>query len=192
MPTPFELVVGAAALVALGLLFVLGRRLVSAWLVYRGTRVVVCPETRQTVAVEVDARRAALSAAGGRPRLRLDSCTRWPERNACGQECLGQVEQAPEACLLLHILGDWYRGRKCAFCGRVFEAPRWFDHRPALVAPNGTLHDWSSFRPEQIFDVLASHGPVCWDCRVAEEFRREHPELVTDRPSRPGPPPSTA
>ena len=43
MPTPFELVVGVASLVALGLLFVLGRRLVSAWLVYRGTRVVGLP-----------------------------------------------------------------------------------------------------------------------------------------------------
>jgi hypothetical protein len=190
MPTPFQLVLGVAALVGLGTLFLFGRRLVRAWLTYRGTRIVVCPENHQMVAIEVDARHAALSVPQGRPRLRLESCTRWPERKACDQECLGQVESAPEACLLLNILGDWYRGKKCAICSRVFEALRWHDHRPALVAPDGALRDWSSFRPEQIIDVLASHEPVCWDCRVAEGFRREHPELVTDRPARLGPPPS--
>jgi hypothetical protein len=192
MPTPVQLILGVAALVALGLLFLVGRRLANAWLRYRGTRIVTCPETRGRVAIEVDAPHAALSAASGRPRLRLESCTRWPERRACGQQCLAEVEAAPEACLLLNILGDWYRGRKCVFCGHVFGSLGRFDHRPGLVAPKGTLHDWSSFRPEQIIGVLASHEPVCWDCRVAEGFRREHPELVTDRPVRLGPPSSLA
>ena len=157
MPTPVQLVLGVAALVGLGGLFLFGRRLVRAWLVYRGTRIVVCPETREMVAIEVDARHAALSAPQGRPQLRLESCTRWPERQACGQECLGQVESAPEACLLKSILSDW-----------------------------------TGFPPDQVIDVLASHQPACWDCRVAEGFRRQHPELVTDRRARPGPPPSMA
>ncbi len=26
--------------------------------------------------------------------------------------------------------------------------------------------------------------PLCWDCHVAESFRREHPDLATDRDSR--------
>ena len=192
MPTPLQLVLGALALVALGMLFLAGRRIVSAWLAYRGTRIVVCPETRQTVAVEVDARHAALGASRRRPQLRLESCTRWPERETCGQECLAQVEEAPEACLLLHILGDWYRGKTCAFCGRTFEAWHQSDHEPALLAPGGALVDWSDFPPAEIHHVLASHRPVCWNCRVAEGFRRQHPELVTDRPAHLGPPPSMA
>ncbi len=192
MPTPFELSLGVLALAALGLLFVLGRRAASAWLTYRGTRVVTCPESRQPVAVAVDARAAALAATSGPPRLHLESCTRWPERQGCGQECLAQVQSDPEACLLLHILGDWYGGKKCAFCGRVLGPWRPFAHRPALLAPSGTLCDWDDFPAERVIEVLASHQAVCWDCRVAEGFRREHPELVTDRKAPLGPPPSMA
>lgn len=192
MPTPFELVFGVAVLVGLGVLFVFGRRLAGAFLRYRGTRVVVCPENREMVAVQVDAGHAALSAPQGRPELRLESCTRWPEKAGCGQECLGQIESAPQACLLRNILGDWYQGQSCAFCGRSFHAIHWHDHEPGLIAPDGTVVAWDGFRAEQVVDVLATHQPVCWDCRVAESFRHEHPELVIDRPPRLGPPPSMA
>jgi hypothetical protein len=192
MPAPVQLVLGVAALVGLGGLFLFGRRIVQAWLAYRGTRIVVCPETREMVAVAVDARHAAFSAPQGRPQLRLESCTRWPERKDCGQDCLGQVESAPEACLLRSILADWYGGKPCAFCGREFGVIAWHDHAPGLVSPRGTLVDWTGFPPEQVIEVLAQHRPVCWDCRVAEGFRREHPELVVDRPARLGPPPSMA
>ena len=41
MLTPFQLVLGVAALVGLGVLFLFGRRLAGAWARYRGTRVVV-------------------------------------------------------------------------------------------------------------------------------------------------------
>jgi hypothetical protein len=189
---PVQLLVGVAVLVGLGALFLFGRRLVAAWLRYRGTRVVVCPESREMVAVEVDARHAAFTAGPGRSDLRLEACTRWPEKRNCGQECLGQIEGAPEACLLRNILADWYQGKTCAFCGRAFEAVEWHDHKPTLLAKNDAIVDWSSFPPEQVIDVLATHRPVCWDCAVAERFRRDHPELVTDRGRRPSPPPSMA
>jgi hypothetical protein len=192
MFAPVALVVGVAALVGLGVLLLYGRRLASAWRAYRGTRIVVCPESREMVALELDARHAAFTAPHGRAELRVEACSRWPERSGCGQECLGQVESAPQACLLQSILGDWYQGKKCVYCGRVFGKVQWHDHAPSLVSPDGALVDWSGFRPEQVIDVLANHKPVCWNCRVAEGFRREHPELVTDRAPRPGPPPSMA
>jgi len=192
MPTPFQMVLGVGVLVGLGVLFVFMRRLTSALLVYRGTRVVVCPENREMVAVRVDAGRAARSATRGRPDLRLESCTRWPEKAGCGQECLGQVEAAPQACLLRSILGDWYLGKSCALCSRSFGAIHWHDREPGLLAPDGKVVAWDGFRAEQVVDVLATHKPVCWDCRVAESFRHEHPELVIDRPPRLGPPPSMA
>lgn len=188
MPTPFQLVLGVAVLVGLGALFLFARRLAAAWMTYRGTRVVVCPENREMVAVRVDARHAAATAPQGTPDLRLESCTRWPEKAGCGQECLGQIESAPEACLVKTILGDWYQGRACALCRREFHEIRWHDHQPGLLGPGGAILAWHSFRPEQVVDVLATHEPVCWDCRVAETFRREHPELVTDRPAAPRPP----
>jgi hypothetical protein len=190
MPTPFQLVLGVAGLVGLGVLFVFGRRLVGVWLKYRGTRVVVCPEDREMVAVRVDAGHAALSAPQGRVELRLEFCARWPEKAGCGQECLNQIASAPDACLLRNILAEWYQGRSCVFCGREFHGIHWHDHEPGLVAPQGAIVTWDAFRPEEVLSVLANHKPVCWDCRVAESFRREHPELVTDRPPRSGPPPS--
>ena len=30
---------------------------------------------------------------------------------------------------------------------------------------------------------MGTHLPVCWNCHIAESFRREHPELVVDRPA---------
>lgn len=189
---PVQLLVGVAALVGIGALLLFGRRLASTWLRYRGTRVVVCPENREMVAVAVDARHAALTAGPGRPDLRLEACTRWPEKAHCGQECLGQIEGAPDACLLRNILADWYRDKTCAFCSRPIGTVAWHEHKPGLVSPAGALLDWNSFRAEEVVDVLGTHKPVCWDCVVAEGFRRAHPELVTDRSSRPSPPPSMA
>lgn len=187
---PVQLLVGVAVLVGVGALLLFGRRLVTVWLRYRGTRVVVCPENREMVAVEVDARHAAITAGPGRPELRLESCTRWPEKSHCGQECLGQIEGAPDVCLLRNILADWYRDKTCAFCARPIGVVSWHDHKPALLAPSGGILDWGAFRPEQVVDVLGTHKPVCWDCAVTEGFRRAHPELVTDRGRRPSPPPS--
>jgi hypothetical protein len=59
---------------------------------YGGSRAVTCPETHRPVAVRFAALRAAVTGVGGRPRVRLADCTRWPERADCGQECI------PEAC----------------------------------------------------------------------------------------------
>ncbi len=58
------------------------------------------------------------------------------------------------------------------------------------MASDGTFVEWAAFRPEQIMGILPVHKPVCWDCFQAESFRRDHPELVTERPQRTDPPPS--
>jgi hypothetical protein len=154
----------------------------GAYVTFRGKRLVTCPETRRPAAVEVNVFPAALSAGiFGEAKLRLKSCSRWPEREGCGQECLLQVELAPEDCLIRTILDRWYRGRKCAYCGRPFGVVHWFDHKPALVTPEGVTVEWNQFSPERLSEILATHKPVCWDCHIAESFRREFPDLVTDR-----------
>jgi len=38
--------------------------------------------------------------------------------------------------------------------------------------------------PERLRATISNHPPVCWDCHIAETFRRTYPELVTDRPWR--------
>lgn len=168
-------------LLALAALYFIVPFVVGTYIKYRGKRVITCPETRKPAAVEVDARRAALTAAVSHPELRLKSCSRWPERQDCAQECLLQIELSPEGCLLRNILTDWYAGRNCVSCGREFKEAHWLDHKPALLSPEGKTVEWSEIRPEEVPGVLATHFPVCWDCHITETFCREHPEMIVDR-----------
>jgi hypothetical protein len=52
---------------------------------------VVCPESGDEAHVGVDARQGAIGVALGVPRLRILSCSRWPERKSCDQSCRKQV-----------------------------------------------------------------------------------------------------
>jgi len=148
---------------------------------YRGERVVTCPETHAPVGVRVDARHAALSAAGGPADLRLSDCTRWPEKAGCGQECLAEIAESPHDCLVRVHLANWYAGKLCALCGERFDRIHWVEARPGLLAPSGAVVAWSAVRAEKLDSVLTSHRPLCYDCSVAEEFRQRFPDLVTNR-----------
>ena len=53
---------------------------VQTYFMYRGKRLITCPETLTKEAVDVAARKAAASAFVGDSTLRLDQCSRWPER----------------------------------------------------------------------------------------------------------------
>lgn len=158
-------------------------RIFSAWRTYRGVRLVTCPETRDTVAVEVDTVEAA------KHHLRLRTCTRWPEREDCGQECLAEIASGPADCLLRNIVAKWYRGKECAVCTRPIDEIVWHERPPALIAPDGMTREWKEVAPEQLPKVFKTHLPLCWNCHIAFEFRREHPELVIDRVPLRQPPP---
>lgn len=164
-----------------------GLRVVArAYWKYRGKMLVTCPETKSPVGVEVDAGTAAMSTLVGEQSLRLKECTRWPERQSCGQECLRQIESSPENCLVRTILADWFSGKACAYCRKEFGEIQWHDHKPALLGPDQVTVEWSEIPVETLLHVLSTHKPVCWNCHIAETFRRTHPELVTDRPPRRG------
>jgi len=169
-------------LVAAGLLYALLRRPVSEYYRMLGTRVIACPENEQPAAVTVDARRAALTAAAGHERLRLDSCSRWPEKAGCGQECLKQIEAQPTDCLVRTQVDRWYADKSCAICGKALGQVEWAAHAPALRAPDGRTLEWRDVKPETMFEVMGSHAAICWDCHVAETFRRQRPDLVLDNP----------
>jgi hypothetical protein len=57
----------------------------------------------------------------------------------------------------------------------------WFNHRPALLSPEGVTREWQQVSPEKLPDVLATHKPVCWNCHICETFRREYSDVVVDR-----------
>lgn len=153
-------------------------RLILRW---RGTRLVRCPETRAPAAVDIDVKQAVLTGLRGHERLRLRDCSRWPERAGCGEDCLAQVERSPEDCRVVAIVADWYADKHCAYCARPFGEIHWHDHRPALRDPKGGTVQWSEVRPEQLPGLFDTCLPVCWDCHIAESFRREHADLVVDR-----------
>jgi hypothetical protein len=105
---------------------------------FRGERVVVCPETKQTVGVALDPWLAA-----GTNNLRLSTCTRWPEKADCDQSCVSQIAGAPDGTLMRNIVAGWYRESVCSFCSRPIGEVQWHDPMPALRTPDGSLRGWS-------------------------------------------------
>jgi hypothetical protein len=148
---------------------------------YRGKRLITCPETHRTEAVDVDAKEAAFGAFLSEPTLHLKQCSRWPVRQNCGQECLSQIEADPENCLVWSIVDNWYKGKKCVLCRQPFGPLHHLDHAPALLAPDHVTIEWKNVRPQQLPELFATHWPICWNCHVTETFRRLYPELVVER-----------
>jgi hypothetical protein len=157
------------------------------WLVrsssrYRGPQIVNCPETKRPAIVEVDALHASLTSTVGLPDIRLQECSRWPIKEQCGQECLMDLDVAPDRCLVSGVLMRWYRDKNCVYCRKAFPELHWVDHRPALLSTDGNLLCWNEVTLTQLPNVLETHSPVCWDCHIAQDFRRNHPDLVVLRP----------
>jgi len=150
---------------------------------FRGQRLVTCPENHRTAAVELDAKQAAREAFSHKPEMHLSECTRWPDRKDCGQQCLREIEMSPSDCLVRNIVIDWFNDKHCVYCGKsIAEVKEWWvDHKPALLTPDKQIVVWSEFAAEQLPELFQKCDPVCWSCGATETFRRQHPELVTDR-----------
>jgi len=160
---------------------VLGR-LARAWLKYRGARIVTCPESQKPAGVVVNARHAAATClAAKEPDLRLSSCSRWPERANCGQQCLAQIAAAPEDCRVRTILARWYAGQVCAGCGQPIGEIQWGASEPALLQTAKVSVAWSEVPADKLLGVLAASSPLCFACHMANTLVREHPELVVER-----------
>lgn len=171
----------ATLLVGTGLFFLI-RYLVRAYFHYKDSRIITCPNTGEAAIVEVDAVHAALTSMVGEPDIRLQNCWRWPLHENCGQECLTQLDVAPAECLVQGVLMRWYDSKSCVYCGKPFEEIHWASHKPALQSPDGKLVEWREVLIHDIETVMRTHLPVCWDCHIAQSFRRDHPELVVYRP----------
>ena len=169
-----------AVLLAGGIIFSLVLS-IRAYLRFRGQRVITCPETQKPAAVHVNVAKAATKALFGGEQVRLDQCSRWPERQNCGQECLSQIHADPQQCLVWNIVGEWYKGKSCAYCQKPFPEMHWHDRRPALLSPERVAKQWNEIPAETLPQVFQTHLPVCWDCYIAETFRRQRPDRVLDR-----------
>lgn len=159
------------------------RYFVRAYIRHRDSRMIICPQNGEAAIVEVDAVHAALTSALGQPDIRLQNCWRWPIHQACGQECLLQLDVAPPECLVRGVLMRWYESKSCMYCRKTFEQIHLFDHKPALQSPEGDLLEWGELAVQDFQTVLNNYKPVCWDCYIAQSFVREHPDLVVYRPA---------
>jgi hypothetical protein len=178
MPVQATWIFPSLAALAIG---IVGGRWARAWLRFRGARLIACPENSRPAGVHVDERHAALTALRGRPALRLSACSRWPERQGCGQACLAQIESSPESCLVRNILADWYRGKVCSCCGMPFGEIRWAVQKPALFSADKKVLEWDQVPAERLPETLETALPVCFGCQMATVLVREHPELAIDR-----------
>ncbi|HXZ31496.1 MAG TPA: hypothetical protein VEH30_04395 [Terriglobales bacterium] len=178
------LLVLVIALAVLGVAYAVHRLVLGGAQVRKlsGKMLVTCPETHKTVAVKVATGRAALAAIAGKEHVELNNCSRWPERQDCDQACLGELLADPEKHSVWAIASKWYQGKTCFYCGRPISELSHLDHSPGLISFDGKIIEWDKLRAEELPEQLASARPVCWNCTVTEAFRKEHPELVINRP----------
>jgi hypothetical protein len=168
------LAIGAVAAVVLG-------RMAVSWVKYRGNRLITCPENRRPAGVRVDTGHAAATSLGRSLELRLSSCSRWPEKAGCGQECIRQIEASPQDCLVRNILAKWFEGKFCAQCGRPAGETHEIGSQPALLRADKVTVELKQIPVDQLMDTLEASEPVCFACHMANTLVREHPELVVDR-----------
>ncbi len=178
-----------ALLVAFGLYLLYRVTLaVRRFLRFGGKMLVTCPETKRPAAVKVDNWSAVLAPLPTPQPLHLSTCSRWPERRGCGQECVCQIEGDPEAHRVWTIAAQWYEGKDCAYCGHPIELSH-FEHPPALMdAERRLMKEWSGLPAENLQDAFATSLPVCWNCYITETFIHEHPGRTVIRPWRHSPP----
>jgi hypothetical protein len=174
------LVTIAVALAAVLAAIVIGRA-VWLWWKYRGARVITCPENQRPAGISVDAGHVAAHAFSQTPQLRLSACSRWPERAGCGQQCLSQVEAAPEDCLVRNILVQWYAGKRCASCGQPFGEISLAGAKPAVLRADKVSVEWSQIPADKLEETLAASSPICFACHMGNTLVRTHPELAVDR-----------
>src|SRR5947207_5168516 len=116
---------------------------------YRGKMLFTCPESGKAVCVKVAAVDAARSSLVGRPKIHLSQCSRWPERQNCGQQCLTQIGPEPQNCLVWTKVSEWFRGKSCLYCHKPFSELHWHDHSSALLSPDHKTVEWSEVPPEK-------------------------------------------
>jgi hypothetical protein len=84
------------AVLLLGALYVVLPVVASAYGKYRGVKRPLCPETGEPADVTLNLRHAVATAAVGRADVKVMSCSRWPERHGCDQNCVESIEAGSE------------------------------------------------------------------------------------------------
>ena len=92
MNTPLLMMLG---ILAMGMLLVVFPVMADIVARYRGRKVVTCPETRELVEVQLDTPRVAWAGVFGEAIPRVKSCSLWPKKKGCGEECVKENWPTP-------------------------------------------------------------------------------------------------
>jgi hypothetical protein len=163
--------IGAIIFIGLPLAFSL-----QSYFKNRGRRSVICPENHQHVDVEMDRKFAFRTAWRGKEHTRLQSCTRWPEKGDCGQQCLAQVDPTPEN--IERLLVMWANGRACGICGRLLTTSDWRQGRLALLDERFKLIEMRQIDLTELSSTLERTRPLCWACHQDERARQAPPHRI--------------
>jgi hypothetical protein len=147
----------------------------------RGRQSAICPENGEAVNVELDNNYAFWTAWRGQEHTRLQSCTRWPEKGDCGQECLAQIDPTPEN--LERLMLGWYKGKTCGICTRDIQPSDWRGGRLGWLDGEYELVELRQIDLKQLQFALQRMRPLCWTCHREERVRQAVPprELKGDR-----------
>ncbi len=161
-------VIGAILLVALPVGISL-----QAYFRNRGRRTVTCPENHEPSTVELDNKFAFTTALRGEEHDRLQSCSRWPEKGDCDQECLAQINPSPEN--IERLLQRWYQGKTCVICERALTPADWRRSRLALLNEHQKLFELRHMHLDELPSLLDQMAPLCWNCHQEERERQPTP-----------------
>jgi len=120
--------------------------------------------------VEVDNKFAFWTALRGQEHSRLQSCSRWPEKGDCGQECLAQLEPSPEN--IDRLLTKWYQDKSCAICARALTPSDWRRSRLAVLNQEHKLFELRQMQLDELQSTLENMHPLCWNCHQQERARQ--------------------
>jgi hypothetical protein len=136
----------------------------------RGRKSAICPENGEPVDLEMDNKYAFWTAWRGQEHTRLQSCTRWPEKGDCGQECLAQLDPSPEN--VERLMLGWYQGKTCAICTRGITPSDWRRDRLAWLNDDNRLVELRQANLKQLQFALEGMRPLCWTCHQEERVRQ--------------------
>lgn len=159
-----------------GAYLVLCLPLASMWSIRkqnRGRHGIICPETRNPADIELDGRYAMQTAAHNYEHSRIASCSRWPEKDECDQECLAQVNPSPEN--IERLLSKWCSGKVCGLCDRALRASDWAFSRIGWLDENRKLIELHDIELKNLQQELQDKRPLCWTCHLQERERQAKP-----------------
>jgi hypothetical protein len=142
-------------------------------------RSLTCPETRSGVRVRVDIPHRLRTLLRGQEELRLTACSRWPDGQPCGEECLLQIDLKPE--ILDRALRAWTEGRGCALCHRPLGEVDWRMGHFSALDEKGNWISTAAMPLKNLPMALDRYRPVCWACNLSQCLQREPFLLKGDR-----------